>query len=100
MKKIILKKIFLIVIILISTSACVFANSYIPQDIEPGLPVGTGNVNDIILRVIGALMWAGLAIGLGLIIYIGIKYVMASADEKASLKGLFTKVIIGIIFFL
>ena len=30
-----------------------------------------------------------------MIVFIGIKYIMASADEKANLKGMLVKVVIG-----
>lgn len=46
-------------------------------------------------NIIGVLQWAGFAIAVGMIIYIGIKYVMASADEKASLKSTVVKFIVG-----
>lgn len=95
MKKNMLKKILLIVMMLCSVPLLTYANAYIPDKIDPGLPVGTENINNMTLRIIGSLMWIGYAIALGTIIYVGIKYVMASADEKASLKGLFTKIIIG-----
>lgn len=95
MKRNMLKKFLIIVMIMCSLPLCVYANAYIPTDIEPGLVVGAEKLMGIVSRIIGALMWVGYAIGLGMTIYVGIKYVMASADEKASLKGLFTKVIIG-----
>ena len=92
MKKFLLK-ILPFIIIICSISGMVFA-SYIPEKVEPGLPDGT-QVPEMTQRIIGALMWIGYAIGLGMVIYVGIKYVMASADEKASLKGMLTKIVIG-----
>ena len=40
-------------------------------------------------------MWIGYACAIGMVVFIGIKYIIASADEKASLKGMLVKVIIG-----
>ena len=40
-------------------------------------------------------MWIGYACAIGMIVFIGIKYIMASADEKANLKGMLVKVVIG-----
>lgn len=45
--------------------------------------------------VLGAMQWIGYAIAVGMLIYIGIKYVMASADEKANLKNAMIRYIIG-----
>lgn len=41
------------------------------------------------------MMWIGYACAIGMIVFIGIKYIMASADEKANLKGMLVKVVIG-----
>lgn len=46
-------------------------------------------------KIIGAMMWIGYACAIGMIVFIGIKYIMASADEKANLKGMLVKVVIG-----
>ena len=46
-------------------------------------------------NIIGYMQWIGYAIAVGMLVYIGIKYIMASADEKASMKGLIVKVVIG-----
>lgn len=42
------------------------------------------------------LSWFGYAISLGILIWMGIKYVLSTANEKANLKGLFSKYIIGV----
>lgn len=46
-------------------------------------------------KLIGAMQWFGYAIAVGMVVLIGIKYVIASADEKASMKGAFVKYVIG-----
>jgi uncharacterized membrane protein len=48
-------------------------------------------------KVLSIFMWAGYAVGLGAIIFIGIKYIMSGANEKASLKGILPKYLIGIV---
>ena len=40
-------------------------------------------------------MWVGYACAIGMVVFIDIKYILASADEKASLKGMLVKVVIG-----
>lgn len=62
--------------------------------IEPTGPSDT-TLNTPIAKVLGAIRWAGYIVAVGLIIYIGIKYLMASAAEKADLKGLLIKYVVG-----
>lgn len=47
--------------------------------------------------VIGTIKWIGYAIAVGMLVYIGIKYVMASANEKADLKNALIKYVAGAI---
>lgn len=46
---------------------------------------------------LGAIRWIGYAIAIGMLIYIGIKYMMSSANEKANLKSASINYIIGAI---
>lgn len=46
-------------------------------------------------NIIGYIQWIGYAIAVGMLVYIGIKYVMASANEKADLKNSLIKYVIG-----
>ena len=48
-------------------------------------------------NILGAMQWVGYAIAVGMLIYIGIKYVMSAADERANLKGALVKYVIGAI---
>ncbi len=51
-------------------------------------------------NVLGLIRWIGYAIAIGMLIYIGIKYVMSAANEKADLKkGLINYLIGAIIIF-
>lgn len=97
MKKVIFKfSILLIALMLIfATFSFVNATGFIPTDIKPNLPDGNTGVQTSAAKIIGSLMWVGFAIGIGMIIYIGIKYIIASADERASMKGMLVKVVIG-----
>ena len=45
--------------------------------------------------ITSALLWFGYAIAIGMLVYIGIKYIMASANEKADLKNALIKYVIG-----
>ena len=41
------------------------------------------------------MQWIGYAIAIGMLVFVGIKYVMASANEKADLKNSLIKYVIG-----
>lgn len=46
-------------------------------------------------KILGFVQWVGYAIAIGMLIYVGIKYVMAAANEKADLKNSLIKYVIG-----
>lgn len=46
--------------------------------------------------LLAALSWVGYAVALGMLLFIGIKYVMSGANEKASLKGKLVTYVVGI----
>ena len=59
---------------------------------------GTATITDLqepTQKIIGAIQIVGYLIAAGMIVYIGVKYIMASASEKADLKGLAIKYVIG-----
>ena len=61
--------------------------------------IGEVNVNPVEKElagdILGALQWIGYAIAVGMIIYIGIKYTMSAADDRAELKGAAVKYVMG-----
>ena len=66
-----------------------FGVSYNIGEIKPNQPTGADGTVGII---VGTLQWVGYAIAIGML---GIKYVMASANEKADLKQSLVKYVIG-----
>ena len=48
-------------------------------------------------KVLGLIQWIGYAFAIGMLIYIGIKYTMAAANEKADLKKGLINYVIGAI---
>lgn len=58
----------------------------------PSAPNGAAGIAG---TVIGVMKWFGYAIAIGMLVYIGIKYIMASANEKADLKNALIKYAIG-----
>ena len=55
-----------------------------------------GDFGDKVADVLGAIRWVGYAIALGMLLYIGIKYVMSAANEKADLKKGLINYVIGV----
>lgn len=45
--------------------------------------------------ILNAIMWFGYAIALGMVVFIGIKYMLGAADEKANMKSAITSWLIG-----
>ncbi len=84
----------LVMLVLFSLTCNSFATEFISKA-EPALPGDGGPVENITSNIIGAMMWVGYACAIGMVVFIGIKYILASADEKATLKGMLVKVVIG-----
>ena len=51
---------------------------------------------NVLNAILSALAWFGYAIAIGALVFMGIKYVMSGAQEKANLKGSLSKYLIGI----
>ena len=78
-KKII--SVLLTVSMLITMGTIVFAN----QVPTPGT-ANNAQLKQIGTNALGYVQWFGYAMAVGMLLYIGIKYMMASANEKADLK--------------
>jgi hypothetical protein len=50
--------------------------------------------------ILSALMWIGVAIAVGMMIFLGIKYVTSSPDGKADLKKQLGIYVLGLVFIL
>lgn len=75
----------------------VFATSGILGDganVTPTLGRDEG-ISTMTSDVLAYVQWFGWAIAIGMIIYIGIKYMMAAANEKADLKNGLIRYVIG-----
>ena len=68
----------------------VFAYSIDNPDVK-----APGDASNIAATIIGFMQWFGYAIAVGMLVYIGIKYIMASASEKADLKQALVKYVLG-----
>lgn len=56
-----------------------------------------GNVATLAKKILGALMWIGIAISIGMLMFLGIKYVTSSPDGKADIKGKLGVYILGFV---
>lgn len=54
-----------------------------------------GTISGKVSQILNALAWFGYAIALGMFIYIGIKYAMSAANEKANVKQGLINYLIG-----
>ena len=92
MKKII--NILLVFGIILGTTNIAYALPSGLTDVEAKAP---GDSAGAVVSVLGVIQWVGYAFALGMLIYIGIKYVMAAANEKADLKKGAINYVIGAI---
>lgn len=89
MKKIV--SILLTMAMLATMFSMVFA---LPNDlgsVDAKLDQGSGAIQ----KILGAIQWIGYAFAIGMLIYIGIKYTMSAANEKADLKKGLINFVIG-----
>lgn len=56
---------------------------------------GTSQLVDKAWEITSALLWVGYAIALGMVVYIGIKYITGAADAKANMKTAIINYLIG-----
>ena len=91
MKKTIIYLMIISIILILPSTILAFGgiNDPNPKPLE-----GTDNM---VGKILGIIQWIGYAIALGMLIYIGIKYTMSAANEKADLKRASVNFIIGAI---
>ena len=54
-----------------------------------------GDIKDKGTTILSAILWIGYAIALGMVVFIGIKYILGAADAKANMKSAITNWLIG-----
>ena len=67
-------------------------NEYNPGEIE-----SSDKVNGIVNNILGVIYWLGVAISVGALMIIGIKYMTGSLEEKAQYKETLAPYVIGAI---
>lgn len=81
------------VVMVLAMGTVVLANN-IPAIGTGSIDAGLGNVASTVLQYV---QWFGYAMAIGMLLYIGMKYMMASANEKADLKKGSINYVIGAI---
>lgn len=88
--------IFVIIMLLLVNIS--FAEPIIPSGVGP--EIENQQVHGMTSSVLGTFRYIGYAIAIGALMFVGIKYITSSADERATLKGVLVKVVIGIVVIL
>lgn len=70
-------------------------DSIISEKIEPSIE--DGKIGNWVNQILGFIDFTCMAIAVGMIIYVGIKYMTSAANDKADLKGSAIKYLIGAI---
>ena len=89
------KQIFLIIMIIILIIPSIIFG--FADEIGNPTPTPPDGMSDTVSTILGVIQWVGYAIAVGMLLYIGIKYVMAAANEKAELKQSLINFVIGAI---
>ena len=53
---------------------------------EPNTQPPSTEMSNAVSNILGAIQWIGYVFAVGMLLYIGIKYMMSAANEKADLK--------------
>ena len=94
MKKVISRLImFLIILMIISNFYQVFGIETLYPGDDPGTDNGITEATNIINMIIGITQIVGMFVAVAFLIFIGIKYMVASPGEKADIKS--SKIIIS-----
>ena len=56
---------------------------------------GGSQLVDAAWDITNAILWIGYAVALGMVVFIGIKYITGAADAKANMKSAIVKYLIG-----
>lgn len=85
--------VLLAIIILVNMGSSVMAMT-VP---EPDDNVNYQSFETPVKTILGLIKWGGLAVAVGMTMFIGIKYITASPDGKAEIKKTITYYVLGIV---
>lgn len=81
--------------ILIAMSTNVFATALITDVDITTATLSDGTMESWVSELLGLVEAAGMAVAMGMLLYVGIKYTLAAANEKAELKNSSIRYLIG-----
>ena len=99
MKKVAKKGLILLLTIcmLLVATTVVQANALKPGDIEADYSMGTDEIKSFGGKIVGVVQTVGVVVAVVIMLVLGIKYMMGSAEEKAEYKKSMVPYIVGAI---
>ena len=95
MKKIIMKSLLICIIFLITFGSFTFVSATIDTDITIGGTSAISSSKVMTARLLGIVQVIGSIISVIALIIIGIRYMISSVEERASMKGVLVYYIVG-----
>lgn len=92
MKKMMIYLMIVVTLMILPSPVFAFASAIHKPSATP-----LNGTESMVSTILGVIQWIGYAISLGMLIYIGIKYTMSAANEKADLKSASINFVIGAI---
>ena len=89
-----MKKILSMMSLMLMSCNLALANSFSEVDLTKG---SLGSVETKAKTLLGTLQWGGYLVAIGMLIWVGIKYLMSGAAEKAKAKETLVPIVIGAI---
>lgn len=86
------KVIAMIIVMLMAMNTFVFANDFGEQTLGAA---NLGEISGKALGLLGTLQWVGYLVAIGMLIWVGIKYLMSGAAEKAKAKETLIPIVVG-----
>ena len=94
----VLSIIMLVVMMLVSLKTTVFADGVSGDFDTDTSAIAGSNASNIAKTILGTLKWCGVGISIGMLIFLGIKYVTSAPEGKANLKGQLGVYVLGFVF--
>ena len=93
MKKRLFSILLTALMIITSATSVVFGKGeYI---IDGGGPIAPEGLSGSVSTILGVMQWIGFVVGIGMVIYIGVKYLTAGAGGKAEVKSTMVPWLVG-----
>jgi type IV secretory pathway VirB2 component (pilin) len=84
-----------IVLAIVSISVASFADEFTPGDLTGSTSVNTNGIKDLGNNIVGVVRVVGVLVAVIILLILGIKYMMGSAEEKADYKKSMIPYLVG-----